>query len=74
MVIGARTAFSFSFNSNYVILDASKFTLNLAFLASANINLISNIRCAVYSGNTISHLFDKFTYSTLTAVEFEYKQ
>ena len=68
MVIEARTAFSFSFTSNYVVLDASKFNINLAFLATANANLISNLRCAIYSGNTISHLFDKFSYSTLTAV------
>ena len=46
--------------------------INLAFLA-ANAVLITNLRCAIYSGNTISHLFDKFTIAALTAVVFEYK-
>ena len=74
MITGARTPFSFTFTTSYVVLDISKFNVNLAYLASANSNLVSNLRCGIYSGNTISHLFDKFSYSTLTAVEFEYKQ
>ena len=74
LVAGARTSFSFSFTSTYTILDISKFTINLAFLATTNSNLVSNLRCAIYVGSSISHLFNTFSYSTLTAVEFEYKQ
>ena len=70
LVIGARTSFSFSFTSTYTLLDLSKFTIDLSFLATANSNLVSNLRCAIYTPTKISHLFDTFTYSSLTAVEF----
>ena len=75
MAIGARTPFSFTFSTSYTVLDISTFTLDLKFLATANTNLQSNIRCAIYTttGSTLLHLFDKFDYSSLSAVAIEYK-
>ena len=75
LAIGARTPFSFTFSASYTVLDISKFTLDLKFLATANTNLLTNLRCAIYTttGSTLLHLFDKFSYASLSAVEFDYK-
>ena len=76
MGIGARTPFSFTFSTSYTVLDLSKFTIDLKFLSTANTNLNSNLRCAIYTtlGSTLLHLFDKFSYTSLSAVEFEYRR
>ena len=76
LAIGARTPFSFTFSTSYTVLDLSKFTIDLKFLATANTNLISNLRCAIYTttGSTLLHLFDKFDYSSLSAVNIEYRE
>ena len=75
MAVGARTPFSFTFSTSYTVLDISKFTIDMKFLATANTNLLTNIRCAIYTttGSILLHLFDKFSYSNLAAIEFDYK-
>ena len=72
---GARTPFSFTFSTSYTVLDRSKFNIDLKFLATANTNLLSNLRCAIYTttGSTLLHLFDKFDYASLNLIAIEYK-
>ena len=66
--------FPSSFQATNEFLDESKFIIDLSLLSSANSAPTENLRCFLYSDNSISHDFALFDYSSLSEITLEYKK